>query len=289
MTNLTSIAVLITCHNRMDKTIRCLQSLFDQSVLCFELSIKVYLVDDGSTDGTSDSIRSQFPEVYIIQGNGSLYWNRGMHLAWKTAAAAKDFDYYLWLNDDTFLFDNAILEMLSYSVNSDTIISGPTKSKINNECTYGGYINESLVLPNGTFQTIHHFNGNCVLIPKRVFERVGYLDSRFQHGLGDFDYGLRAGKLGVKSLLSPNYIGTCEAHYELPVWRDSSYPLLVRLKSLYGPISACSPFDYFFFEKRHKGLFVAIIKVVLTHFRLLFPDYYKIFKKQLKYGRNRQA
>ena len=283
------IAVLITSHNRKHKTLNCLKNLFQQQGIFTQFKLVVYWVNDGCIDGTEVEIKNLYPNLNIIEGDGNLFWNRGMHLAWKTAAAEKDFDYYLWLNDDTFLFDNAILEMLSYSVNSDTIISGPTKSKINNECTYGGYINESLVLPNGTFQTIHHFNGNCVLIPKRVFERVGYLDSRFQHGLGDFDYGLRAGKLGVKSLLSPNYIGTCEAHYELPVWRDSSYPLLVRLKSLYGPISACSPFDYFFFEKRHKGLFVAIIKVVLTHFRLLFPDYYKIFKKQLKYGRNRQA
>ena len=70
-------------------------------------SIEVFLVDDCSTDGTSTALQIQYPSIKIIQGDGNLYWNRGMHLAWKTAAASKEFDYFLWLNDDTLLEKNA--------------------------------------------------------------------------------------------------------------------------------------------------------------------------------------
>lgn len=41
----------------------------------------VFLVDDESTDGTSEAIKSEFPEVSIIKGDGSLFWNRGMYTA----------------------------------------------------------------------------------------------------------------------------------------------------------------------------------------------------------------
>ncbi len=99
---ISTIAVLLTCHNRRDKTIQCVTALYEQAGLEESYSIDVFLVDDASNDGTGEAVKNEFPQVYIIQGNGNLYWNRGMHLAWETAADAQDFDCYLWLNDDTF-------------------------------------------------------------------------------------------------------------------------------------------------------------------------------------------
>ena len=102
------VAVLLTCHNRKFQTLQCLESLFLQQRLNVDFRIEVFLVDDASTDGTAYETRIQYPEVNIIQGNGNLYWNRGMRLAWETAASKNKYDYYLWLNDDTFLKPNAI-------------------------------------------------------------------------------------------------------------------------------------------------------------------------------------
>jgi glycosyltransferase involved in cell wall biosynthesis len=47
------IAVLITCHNRIQKTQTCLKSLFKQKKI-ENINLKVFLVDDGSTDGTKE-------------------------------------------------------------------------------------------------------------------------------------------------------------------------------------------------------------------------------------------
>ena len=55
------IAVLLTCHNRREKTLSCLKNLLEQNLEDIDLS--VYLVDDGSSDGTSDAIKEHFPEV----------------------------------------------------------------------------------------------------------------------------------------------------------------------------------------------------------------------------------
>lgn len=98
-----SIAVLLTVFNRREKTLHALQNLFAQQ-LPADVALEVFLVNDGCTDGTPEAIAQQFPQVQIITSPGNLYWNRGMHLAWETAAQTKEYDFYLWLNDDTFMY-----------------------------------------------------------------------------------------------------------------------------------------------------------------------------------------
>lgn len=270
------IAVLITCHNRKLKTLQCLNNLYAQQGISILFKFDVFIVDDGCTDNTATEIRNQLPDIKIIAGNGNLYWNRGMHLAWETAVATKEYDYYLWLNDDTFLYDNAINELLLKKT-LDEIVCGSTQSDTNNTATYGGYNNPSnkIVLPNGKFQNVDYCNGNFVLIPKAVFKIVGNLDPFFHHAIGDFDYTLRAKKLGVKLYVAPIYIGTCESHSSVPRWRSTSENLTNRLKFLYAPTSGCHPFQYFVFDKRHNGVLIAIFHFMSIHLRAIIPKLWK--------------
>jgi len=271
--NLTiTIAVLITCYNRKEKTLKCLNALFNQNGLNESYSIEVFLVDDGCTDGTPEAIRKDFPQVTIIQGSGNLYWNRGMYLVWETAASVKDFDYYLWLNDDTFLVKNAI-EILLTEIFINSIVCGATKSQLSQKATYGAFTSEpqKLLIPNGKYQNADYCNGNCVLIPKYVYEKLGNLDLVFQHALGDFDYSLRAREIGIEIKVAPKFAGLCESHETTPKWRSNSLNVIERLKNLYTPLSGCYPPEYFVFDKRHNGLFEACLHYVTIHLRCLFP------------------
>ena len=58
------IAVLLTVYNRKDKTIRCLSRLFEQQDAS-RFSLSVFVVDGGSSDGTTDSIRFLFPSIHL--------------------------------------------------------------------------------------------------------------------------------------------------------------------------------------------------------------------------------
>ncbi|MCB0846867.1 MAG: glycosyltransferase, partial [Bacteroidetes bacterium] len=60
------IAVAMTCHNRRPKTVNCLERLYAQEGINENFSLDIFLVDDGSTDGTAQEVEKQFPQVNII-------------------------------------------------------------------------------------------------------------------------------------------------------------------------------------------------------------------------------
>lgn len=47
------LAVLMTCHNRRETTLKCLNTLYNQEGAT-NIDMAVYLVDDGSTDGKTE-------------------------------------------------------------------------------------------------------------------------------------------------------------------------------------------------------------------------------------------
>jgi len=277
--NLKKIAVLMTCHNRMEKTLHCLDALC-KAFLPKDFIIKVYLVDDGSTDGTGVEVKRNFPQVEVINGNGNLYWNRGMNLAWQIAVQTSDYEYFLWLNDDVELNYNSI-DLLIGDVKrvggNNSIIAGSCQSA-EGFVTYTGYNNltkKIKLIPNGEIQQCEYFNGNVVLIPKAVFNKVGFLDPQYHHGQGDFDYGLRAAKLGISSFISSGFAGICEPNAALPVWCNPHYSLLKRLKHFISPLGG-RPKTTFLFQKKYMGFVPAAFHYITIHLRLLFPQAWTI-------------
>lgn len=267
-----SIAVLITCHNRVAKSISCLENLFACEV-SGEYEFKVFLVDDGSTDGTGAAVRSAFPQVEVIDGDGQLFWNRGMHLAW-SMASRRPFDAYVWLNDDTNLFSDALVTMLkaAEATRFQSVICGTTVSPDGSgRITYGGFDSGGArIVPNGELTPCSWFNGNCVLIPSGVFSVVGMNDPAYRHSLGDFDYGVRARKAGFQLVVAHAVIGLCADHDVEPRWRRKGIPLIERLRALYGPLG-CNPFGHFRFDLRKSGVALACFHFITIHLRCFFP------------------
>lgn len=215
------IAALLTCYNRKQKTLACLEALFKQE-LPAEVDITAYLVDDASTDGTAEAVQQTYPRVKIFYGNGNLFWNGGMHLAF-SKASEDDPEYYLWLNDDTILFPAALNTLLKTSQSlakngeENAIVAGSTRDPETGQTTYGGVVRNNpihpfrfgLIEPSKDPQSCDTMHGNCVLIPRRVFQKVGNLDPAFYHYVGDWDYGLRARKKGCSIWITPDHLGTC--------------------------------------------------------------------------------
>lgn len=209
------IAVLATCFNRRDVTVRGLQSL---RAAALGLDYHVYLMDDGSTDGTGQAIREAFPEVSVYQGDGSLYWNGGMRAAWRQALESGA-DYYLLWNDDLDLLPGSLTKLMELqqqqeAINGPKVISvGKVTDPETGAVTYGGYVRApgfsrlKFSRADGPEDACVTMNGNCVLIPSRAVDDVGILSEHYTHDTGDIDYGLRASKAGYRIIQSAFSVG----------------------------------------------------------------------------------
>jgi GT2 family glycosyltransferase len=217
------LAVLITCHNRRLKTLACLEALMHQQLGLPNVKIQVYLVDDGSTDSTGAAVQAAYPGIKVLLGDGNLFWNGGMRLAFAEAIKS-NYDYYLWLNDDTLLYPNALETLLTIGDrlarqgHRRAIIVGATQDPVTGELTYGGMektgrwhpLKFRPVQPGEAEKPCLTMNGNCVLISREVVQAVGNLDPAFTHSTGDMDYGLRNQQQAGSVWLAPGYLGTCE-------------------------------------------------------------------------------
>lgn len=268
--NMKRIAVLMTVHNRREKTLRCLECLYANTIPV-GYTMEVYLTDDGCSDGTPEAVEKRFADVHIIKGDGNLYWNRGMWTAWNEAAK-EDFDYYLWLNDDTFLYLLALNNLISESVLHDNkvIIVGATENSDKTTITYGGYKNRKRQKPQGKTVEVEYFNGNVALIPRYVYDILGNLDYRFRHSKGDFDYGLRAGKEGIRMIQLGEFVGICAPHESIGMWCNPNISFTDRIQALYKP-NGMPPMEFFYFDRKHHGIKNAIIHYLSIHLRCLCP------------------
>jgi GT2 family glycosyltransferase len=234
------VAALLTSFNRRETTLACLSALFSQ-VPPDAARISAFLLDDASPDGTAAAVATRFPSVRLLLGTGSLYWNGGMRRVF-AAALAEDFEYYLWLNDDTILAPDAVAKLLATERQvgaGDTrhaIVVGSARDPNTGAFTYGGVARASrwhplrfrYVMPGSDPIRCDTMNGNCVLIPRAVARSTGNLDPAFTHNLGDLDYGLRAGLLGFSLWVAPGFIGVCRRPAERRPWFDPELPLARR-------------------------------------------------------------
>jgi GT2 family glycosyltransferase len=217
-------------------------------------------------------IQSKFPKVNIIAGNGNLYWNGGMNLAWTSALKKGDFDFFIWLNDDTFLFENAVLDLFKdyEKVSKPAIITAAIKQPNTNEFAFGGQNEMGEVKPNGLVQKVTLINGNFVLIPKEIVDKIGILSNDFTHYLGDYDYGLRAIAAGSQCFTTSKYLGECEVTV-LPYWGDEKNSFKKRWELLHS-VKGLSIKEYTRFLKKHHGKSKAIKNLVYSYSRVIAPS-----------------
>ncbi len=228
------VAVLVACYNRREKTVTALQSLIDAKPGNWDL--RVYLSDDGSTDGTAEAVGAMPISVKVIQGPGNWYWARSMYQA--EIAIDEEHDAILWLNDDVELSVDALeaFDQL-HNKNPLSILVGQFCDPQTGEITYGGMrrlghhpFRYETVLAQHSPQVVDTMHGNLVFIPRTISMVVGTIDGDYSHAYGDIDFGLRARYDGFEILATPGFAGTCPQN---PAIRHAS--IRERLKAMHSP------------------------------------------------------
>ena len=289
------IAVIITVFNRRDKTVGCLRHLFAAGDASAEpVSLTVFLTDDGCTDGTAEAVRGEFAEhdIHIIQGDGSLYWAGGMRKAWEEARRTPgDWDYYLLINDDTFIYNNVfpqLFEAIDYGhrlTGRYGLASGITcQPGRPEEITYGGlnFVNKTkgrqeLVKPTGKPQRIDMTHANILLVHRAVVDEIGIFHKGFVHSCADNDYSMTAARCGLPVYSTSVVCGECERdHYSRKEEAQQlmRLPLAERKKYVNAPLHC--DHDYLLLVRRNMPLRYPMARLMRT-IRLYVPGvYYRI-------------
>jgi GT2 family glycosyltransferase len=217
------VFIVIPVFNRREFTRNCLLSLTQQTYR----NLEVIVVDDGSTDGTSEMIEKEFPNVILIKGDGNLWWagatNKGIEYVLQKRKYDKT-DFILTLNNDLEVPDDYLEKLVYNSTIYKKAILGSVSVDISaenhmdfcgikwNEFT-GKYYSKARAYHYSydelkrKEQVIHSdmLPGRGTLIPIEVFSEVGLFDSiNFPQYAADEDFTLRAKRKGWDLLLPTN-------------------------------------------------------------------------------------
>lgn len=282
-------AVLLTCHNRKDKTLACLTSFFEAD-LPGNRHFDIFLTDDGSSDGTSQAILANFPAVRIISGDGGLFWAGGMRMAWSAAMKYDNYDSYLLLNDDVILkrdFFANLMDAERHAIDNNGqkgIYSGGTVEEGTEGTTYGSsrirrnnfIVRLELIVPKEMPQACEITNANILWVDRSVVEKIGILDKRFTHGIADYDYSLKAHKNGFPVYLAPNICGVCKNDHGNN-WKPATVSLKKRIEYLKSPKGLAYK-EYLYYIREHFPMFLPYSFVMLW-MKTLFPVVWDKLKK----------
>ena len=111
------ISVIIVNYNGKDDLRRCLAALREST-----LPAEVIVVDNASRDGSAEMVRSESPEVKLLEPGANLYFCAGNNYGVKAATG----DYALLLNPDTVPPPDA-LATLVHVMDNHPDYAGPTR------------------------------------------------------------------------------------------------------------------------------------------------------------------
>lgn len=236
------VEIVTTVHNRKDLTLLCLRSIARLNK--DGLDIHCVIVDDGSTDGTSEAINKEFPEVEIVKGDGNLWFTEGTNVGVR-AAIKHNPDYVLMINDDQVFDSNCLHYMVETaekyprSVVGSLLLLWDVPHKLFQvspkwETWQGGWqlFEQQTIwtIPNKTWE-VGIIVGNCVLVPIDAIREEGLMNSKKYPNFGDAEYTPRLRKKGWKLLIDPRARVFCQPNTIPP--KMSKLPLKKKIDALF--------------------------------------------------------
>ena len=236
----TRVEIVTPVHNRKSITLQCLRSL--SNIDRNGLEVHIIVVDDGSSDGTSEAIREHFPEVEVIPGDGTLFYTAGTNRGIQ-AALHRDPAYILAINDDSIFHDQFLQRLVHCAESNPRSVIGPLLLLWDQphrifqvgarwDTYYGGWRHPRKLtiwsVP-ATPWEVEVIVGNCVLFPVHVIKHVGLMrEKAFPHGFGDAEYTARMRRAGWKLLIEPQAFVWCQPNAIPPSLRTLSKRKLLQ-------------------------------------------------------------
>lgn len=228
---MTKTGIIILNWNRQHDTIECLKSL-DRLRLPSEHELKIYVVDNGSTDESVKSFsKLTSPSFSLIENQANLGYVGGNNVGIVTALS-EGCDWVVVLNNDTLVDRNLLVNFAKLikdnpkiDIVSPKIYFAPgfefhkdryPKSLLGRVIWYaGGKVDwnncygQNLGVDDvdrGQFDReceIDFATGTCLVINKSVFKKIGLFEAKYYLYFEDVDFCLRAKRAGFKIIYTP--------------------------------------------------------------------------------------
>lgn len=211
------VAIIILNWNNYEDTKECLESVENITYPNY----KVFVVDNGSTDGSGERLAGDFPYFKFIWNEKNLGFSAGNNMGIKQALRSKA-DYVMLLNNDTIV-DPGMLMPLVERMDADRGM-GITAPKIyshssieqNNVLWFAGgklrlFYGKTRMVGYGERDTGQYddikdtswASGCAMLIRASVFSKVGFLNPDYFNSLEDVDFSINVRKAGYKIIFVP--------------------------------------------------------------------------------------
>ena len=184
MNNIGNISVVIPTYNRRQTIGRSIDSILNQTLFPSEIIV----VDDGSTDGTSDYIQSNFPSIRLLQQS-----NKGVSSARNMGIRSSNSDWVALLDSDDEWFPKKLeKQVMTLSQNLDIkfchteeiwIRNGVRVNQMKKHQKYGGHIFNKCL-------DMCKISPSSVLFHQSILDNVGYFDKGLKV-CEDYDLWLR--------------------------------------------------------------------------------------------------
>ncbi len=102
------LSIVIICWNDWKVIENCLRSIFEATSL---VECEVIVSDNGSTDGSIERIRTQFPAVHVIENRANLGFAKGNNVGIRESRG----EYILILNPDTIVHPGSLDRWIEFA------------------------------------------------------------------------------------------------------------------------------------------------------------------------------
>ncbi|NJK90793.1 MAG: glycosyltransferase family 2 protein [Blastochloris sp.] len=186
------------------------------------------------------------------------------------AAAATDPDYYWLANDDTVMESEALAMLLAMLPKPGVrvIAVGAVTDPRSGRQVYGGWRKRGRerVEAKGRVEECTTMNANCALVPRAVFQEMGMFHGAFTHAMGDFDYGLEAGRHGIALRQTASAVAHCEENSERGTWRDRTLNRSERWAKVLSP-KGLPPKEWWIYTRRNEG-WLGVLRFISPYLKI---------------------
>ena len=279
------LSVIIVSWNTKHLLQRCLSSFLACTDDCPQtvLSYEIFVVDNGSSDGSPEMVEQLFPAVKLIRNRENLGFSKANNQALLLTSGR----YILLLNSDTELSSNVFQEMVLFMDKHPSVGIAGTKllnadgtrqyscdvfprrpliifrDKIIDTFLRKGRLGWRTRMMQWNFDenfAIDYVIGASLLIRRETYKQIGLLDEQFFMYAEDIDWCYRAALAGWQTY----YLGKISIYHHNRGSSEKSPVLASQLRKLRTK-------SLLKFYRKHYGVFAtALLKIIL------------ILKKRLK-------